>query len=442
MNEPTNLELDRALGVRAARLYLLEQYYRGEQPLAFLSPEAKKALGTRFDRLAVNLPRLAVTSIGERLRVTGFDVAGTRSPDLWRAWLRCDLDQHSPTAHREALALGESAAIVWARSDGSPQVSIESAHQTAVYRDAGSGATLAAVKRWQDLDPSGQARQTRWVIYRPDRIDHLVGDGDAITAAATVAQIDNPLLAVPVVPLTNTDRVLDTLGVSEFADLVPIVDALNKLTADMLTASEYGARPRRWATGLELTEEVRTDDDGNEVLDEEGQPILDVVNPIGETDRMMVNEAPEGKFGQLPGADLSGYDTAVRVLLQQAMAVSGLPAHYVGVTAANPASADGIRAAEAALTARAEQKQGPFGRAWEQVARLMLAITHGGEVADYNVRVRWADPATRSAAQEADAITKLHAAGVLTTAEARERLGIDDTNTEAPTTTPSEETAA
>lgn len=440
MNEPSTLELDRALDVRAPQLHMLSQYYAGEQPLAFLSPDARRAIGKRFDRIAVNLPRLSVTAIAERLRVTGFlNPDGTRHRALWEAWLRCDLDQTAPAAHREALATGESAVIVWARPDGKATVSVESGAQVAVYRDAGTRETLAAVKRWADLAPDGTARQTRWVIYRPDRIEHLIGDGASVTAARVTATIDNPLLAVPVVPLTNTDRPLTMFGVSEFADLIPIVDAINKLSADLLTASEFGARPRRWATGLELIEEPRVDDDGNPVLDEDGEPILDTVNPISETDRMMVNEAPEGKFGQLPGADLTGYETAVNVLLQQAMAVSGLPAHYVGVTTSTPASADAIRAAEAALTARAEARMAVFGRSWEQVGRLILAIENGGEVDDYQPRIQWADPSTRSAAAEADAVTKLHAAGIITTTEARERLGIDNPDagpTEAPATTP------
>ncbi|BBY42181.1 hypothetical protein MCEL_04760 [Mycolicibacterium celeriflavum] len=50
----------------------LEQYYAGMQALAFLSPESKAALGTRFGRMATNIPRVAVTSLTERLRVTGF----------------------------------------------------------------------------------------------------------------------------------------------------------------------------------------------------------------------------------------------------------------------------------------------------------------------------------------------------------------------------------
>ena len=85
-------------------------YYRGEQPLAYLAPESKAALSNRFGRMASNLPRLAITSLAERLRITGF----TGDPELWADWIRNDLDQTSGVAHREALLLGDSFVIVWA----------------------------------------------------------------------------------------------------------------------------------------------------------------------------------------------------------------------------------------------------------------------------------------------------------------------------------------
>jgi tRNA A58 N-methylase Trm61 len=112
----------------------------------------------------------------------------------------------------------------------------------------------------------------------------------------------------------------------------------------------------------------------------------------------MISEAAEAKFGQLQSADLAGYEASVRVLLGQIMAVSTLSAHYVGVFTDNPASADALRAAEASLTARAEARQATFGRSWEQVAKLMVAVRDGVDPESVEVRVQWADAATRSVA--------------------------------------------
>lgn len=392
----------------------LEQYYGGTQPLAFLSPEAKAALGNRLGQMASNIPRLAVTALAERLRVVGFIGA-----DVWADWLRNDLDQLAGVAHREALLFGDSFAMVWADAAGKPKVTIESAKQVTVQLDPGTREIVAALKRWET------DKTTEAMLYLPDRIEHWRANqtGAATGGFTLIETIPNPLGVVPVVDLRNGDRVLSSRGSSEIDDLMPLVDALNKVLADMMVTSEYVGRPRRWATGIEMSEAPVIDEDGNPVLDDDGQPVTEEVNPIPEGNRAMISENDQAKFGQLQSADLSGYEASVRILLGQIMAVSTLPAHYVGVFTDQPASADALRAAEASLTARAEARQATFGRAWEQVARLIVAVRDGVDPAAVEIRVQWADAATRSVAQEADAVVKLFSAGLLPQTFALKRLG-------------------
>jgi hypothetical protein len=271
------------------------------------------------------------------------------------------------------------------------------------------------VKRWET------PTTTEAVVYEPDRITRLRSPNPGATTLGfqTVQVIPNPLGWVPVVQLRNGDRLLDD-GVSEIEDIKPLVDALNKSLVDMMTTSEYVGRPRRWATGIELEEVPVLDADGTDT----GETVA--VNPLPEGNRSLVSENESAKFGQLAAADLNGYEAATRVLLGQIMAVSALPAHYVGVFTDNPSSADAMRAAEASLTARAEARQATFGRSWEQVARLMTAVRHGTDPDRVEVRVGWADAATRSVAQEADAVVKLFGAGLLPQSYALSRLGYTD----------------
>lgn len=405
----------------SARYADLDRYAQGKQPLAFLSPEAKVALGNRFGIMASNIPRLAVTALAERLRITGFSGDG----ELWADWIRNNLDQDCGVAHREALLLGDSYVIVWANKYGRPQVTVESAKQVAVLNDPGSRQTYAAIKRWEDTN----LKTTEAVMYLPDRIIRLRAQqqGAVANGFKQIDEFANPLGVVPVVNLRNTDRVIGDWGSSEIEDLKPLVDALNKSLADMMVTSEYVGRPRRWATGIELTEAPILDEEGNPVLDDDGQPTMQEVNPIPEGHRAMISENDEAKFGQLQAADLSGYEASVRVILGQIMAVSTLPAHYVGVFTDNPASADALRAAEASLTARAEARQATFGRSWEQVAKLMIAVRDGRDPSQIDdIRVHWADAATRSVAQEADAVVKLYQAGLLPAAYALGKLGYSD----------------
>ena len=71
MSELLNTLLQK-LDEPSARFAQLDQYYAGEQALAFLAPDSKKALGDRLSRMSVNIPKLAVTALAERLRVIGF----------------------------------------------------------------------------------------------------------------------------------------------------------------------------------------------------------------------------------------------------------------------------------------------------------------------------------------------------------------------------------
>lgn len=158
------IELMQKLDSKAGRFAMLDRYYQGTPPLAFLAPEAKKALGNRFGVLGSNLCKLAVTALSERLRVTGFTVDGGDSTELWADWLRNDLDQLAPVAHREALTLGSSFVIVWADPAGLPSISVEDARQVDVLVDPGTRETVAAVKRWNSKNA------THAVLYGPDVI--------------------------------------------------------------------------------------------------------------------------------------------------------------------------------------------------------------------------------------------------------------------------------
>lgn len=382
----------------------LDRYYAGRQPLAFLAPEAKEALGNRLTRIGTNVCRLAVTSLAERLRIIGFTRGQVPDPALWSAWVRNDLDQQAGVAHREALALGRSFVTVWADRSGRAKVTVESARQMVTQHDPATRQVVAAVKKWE------AGNETFAVLYEADVIRWFRADrAGAISGFKMVDELVNPLGEVPVTVLQNGDRLLDE-GVSEMADLLPLVDALAKIEADMMVSSEYYARPRRWATGVELVEDANGE----------------AVNPFTESIKMMISESPDSKFGSLPAADLGAYEAAVRILTSQIMAVSGLPAHYLGVLANQPSSADALRAAEASLTARAEDRQHTFGRSWERVARQMVAVESGVDPESLEVAVQWADPATRSVAQEADAVVKLYAAGLLPASYALAKLGYTD----------------
>lgn len=423
MNQDLLVDLLHTLDAPQWRYRQLESYYTGTQSLSYLAPEARVALGDRFARMVSNIPRLAVTSLAERLRITGF--AGA---NVWDDWLRLDLDQLGSMAMREALLFGQSFVVVWADTAGRPLATVESPKQVAVVSDPGTRVVTSAVKRWRTQ------KTTEAVMYLPDQVIRLRADTPGATTAGfnVVEVLDNPIGVVPVVPVRNSDLIsvyypnangITDVGHSEVTDLMPLVDGLAKLLTDMMVSSEYAGRPRRWATGVELVERPVLDSEGNPVLDADNNPVMETVSPFPEGDRLMTSEDDRTKFGQLEAANLDGYQNAVAVITQQISAVSALPAHMLGITTALPPSADAIRAAEAAITARAEQRQQTFGRAFEAVARLIVAVRDGVDPASVQVQVQWAPADTSSAAAEADATVKLFQANLLPASYALQKLG-------------------
>ena len=392
-------QLSEKLDSTAPELRKLDAYWKGQQPAAYLSQEAKDALGNNLTGLAVNFPKLAVTSLAERLNVVGFRGQGDGmepNPVLWKAWNRNRMDDGAAQAHIDALVYGRSFVMVWAGPRG-PQITVESAHQLAVLHDPVTHEVTAAWKRWAS---GGQAHG---VLYLADRIEtyssttNVSGDAFPSTNWDLVATIPNPLGIVPVVPVVNRGRLLDLDGVSEMTDILGLADALNKLSSDALVSSEFYARPRRWATGLELAE----DEDGNAI-----QPFS------SEAGKLWISEDTETKFGQFDGARLDGYSDLIGTVTQQIGALSGLPPHYLGLNGDQPPSADSIRSAEASLVSRAYTLQRIFGNAWEQVAALVIAVQNGSDPYDSDLVTVWNTPETRTPAQAADAAVKLKSIGV------------------------------
>lgn len=385
----------------------LDRYWQGEQPTAYLSKKDRDMIDNRLQSLVVNYPRLIVESYVERLRLLGFTVAGEPDETAADVWQRNRMADKAAQAHTDALVYGSGFVSVWNGAFG-PLVAVENPLNVSVIRHPADGRVLAGAKTWIDPD-----KTHRLVVYTPESITKYSNTTRATTDAPappngwTVDQdgkIPNPTGLVPLVPIVNRGRLSEVDGVSEMADVLPLSDALNKLTQDAIVTSESYARPRRWVTGLEVKE------------DEEGNPI----DPFPGDLEVYQGEDDSIKFGQFAQADMSSYSSMAALITQQIGAVSGLPPHYLGLNGDQPPSADSIRSAEASLVARALGMQRSFGQAWADVAELIHAV--GGKQGVKPSPV-WASAETRTPAQDSDAVTKLHAAGIIDRTAALEQLG-------------------
>lgn len=407
----------------------LGHYFRGSQPLAFLSPQVREQTDGRLQALSINWARVVVNAIEERLDVEGFRLGGdeTADADLWRIWQANDLDEWSQMGHADALTYGRAFSLVWSDPDqpDQPRVTVESASQMSVRYRPGSRRIEAAAKVFDDpeSDPNSPTRGRIGWLYLPDSAQKYRARGSAAGMAAVWEPdgepLENPLGVVPVSALVNRPSLTNLHGESELTDLIPLIDAVNKLGTDMMVSSEFHAEPRRYATGLQIPKEAQTSDRMRAQVKAEWDDATKGKTWLA---------GPGVEFGQFAEAQLANFIAAVRMLEAAIAAIGGLPPHYMGLSGDNPASADAIRSAEASLVKTAQRKQRTFGGGWEQTMRLAVAVRDGVPFADLDPRydhleVQWRDPNTPTPAEKADAALKLRSADIITGNQALEDLG-------------------
>jgi hypothetical protein len=424
----TRKRLTLELDTDYAHMVRADNYFRGRQPLAYLDPDVRRAIGDRLKPVSVNWCRLVVEAVEQRLDVEGF--RSTAQPaiesDLWRIWQANGLDETSQQAHIDALVYGRAYVMVWAGDNPStPRITVESPLQVITEADPATGVVVGALKRWQDLD-----KHARAIVFAPDEVIEYrsrsaypdsVTFNTSIDAYEVVNAQRNPLGRVPVVPIVNRPRPLLRRGESELTDVMPLVDALSKLMTDMLTSAEYHAQPRRWVTGFGATAA------GGRISEEQLAELKQKVKTEWEQARaskVWIADTSDAKFGQFPEAQLDNFIGAINMITRQLSAVAGLPPHYVALAAeTTPASADAIRSAEASLVNRARRRQRSWGGSWEEVMRLALAIRDGiYPAALSDLETVWRSAEITSIAQAADAAVKLHAEGILDNQAVLERL--------------------
>jgi hypothetical protein len=450
--DPYVTSLSRVLSDTQLELETADLYYRGQQPLQFLSPEVRRQVGNRLTSLVINWARVIPDSVARRLHVDGFRLGagGAADRELWRIWQANDLDEWSQLAHLDALVHGRAFLSVWGNDTDplTPRIRVESAHQVAVEYDPETNDVRAALKRWSD---NGWEYAT---LYLPDVIFRYAAESPSSTVSGTsagrnlpwVLRADpqpNPLGAVPIVPLINRPRVLDRTGESELTDVIPLVDAINKLATDMMVTSEFHATKRRYATGIQIaTGGADTSEPERRRLQAEAAAYWDQATK-GKT----WLAGPGVQFGEFQEAGLDNFAGAIRLLTAQIAAISGLPPDDLGLPTVNPSSAEARRAAETVLVNRAREKMRAWGGAYEKAMRLALAVQRQTRVDLLpdelaGMETIWRDPQTPAIAQSTDAAVKAHAEGIIDDEQAQEDLGYSPVQRQAIAARAAEKAAA
>lgn len=382
--------LEGKLSVQQGRNEKYHRYYDSEERSLFFAQEKfAQEFGGLFTDWRDNFCSLVVDSVSERLNIRGFRMGDEpqADKDAQEIWQRNHLDADSNATNIEALVTGKSFLAVWGDKDGNPIISPETSSEVAVqYKPGSRREMLAGLKKYRD--DWGTDYCTLWTpehVYTSTRGSGAQKWQDPTTEG-------NPLGVVPLVALENRARLRRTKPYSELHPIIPIQNAITKIAADAIVASEFAAYPQRVLAGIEIP------------VDENGEPIAPIKAAI---DRMILLEDANARWGQFEAADLANYARLIDMLVQHISTISRVPPHYFLINGGQAPSGESIQSAEAGLVAKARERMLYFGESWEESMRLAFRVKGDKRAEAWNAETIWDDPEYRSEGVRVDALVKL-----------------------------------
>lgn len=413
-------ELDK----RAREHKCQEDYYSGECPLpkAIVQARVTRAYKMLMPMAEAPWGSLVVDSVQDRL-----EVSGIRSPDdqteiddaVWGVWQDNQMDSESKLAHTAALISGRAFALVQPTVGESPEISLDSSEQMIVqYREGSRRHRVAAMRRWQ-----GEGDTVNATLYRPDgifkfrkAIKQIEGDQRFSIHGAFWEprdddwQVPNPLGVVPVIELPVNRRLKPgSFGFArgEYEHANGLIDRINLLTFLGLVVAFWQGFPLRGVTGQRIAWEFLKDDDGNPLLDDDGNQRKRPRPPFDATaDTVFQLEDPAAKLQEFQAADRK--NLSVLEELDQLASITKTPRHHFPMSVGmSNLSADAIRASEGGLAAKVVGHKGSLGEGWEETLRVCGLALPDPVYLSPRAALQWQDHEARSMAERSDAAVKL-----------------------------------
>lgn len=399
-NQDIKWALD-SLASRAADYQLARDYYDGKHRLDFVPSELRHEFASLLRRARLNMCPAVVTSVRDRLKLTGLTHSGEVKKDaegktvsdpageaLAAVWRRNRMEQRAGEVHLEALTAGDAYLFVWPSTrTGKVTLYPNLAHMVTVkYDDEEPDLISLAARLWSEDD--GRAALN---LYYPDRIEKYVTRdplskeaqlGAKIFEEAEESPVFNPYGKVPVFHFGNGAGCAG-FGSSELKEAVPVQDALNKTMRDMLIGGEEQAFKQRYATGVELPTDPET-----------GQKI----NPFVANEFWAV-KAADAKFGELEAANLEQLQKVKDGYKMDMAMVTGTPPHHFFAGGGTPPSGESLKTLEFRLTAKVEDRQVSFGNVWEEAFKFALSIEGVAEGVELDALWRDATPRNEESQQ-------------------------------------------
>ena len=411
-----------------------DDYLRGIQADPYMPDDAGPEYRLLAQRCKTNYMPLVVTSVAQQMYVDSFragDADEEHETASWRHWQRSGLDARQHPLYRSVLTFGHAFTITEMEGDHARTRTLSPRKTAALYEDTAN-----------DLIPTAAL-----TVVRPERtVNHPDGTSQTIPGTALMWTSTNKYAikfkgcealsggiqdlgahgstSCPVTRFT-CDVDLDGRTTGLVRPLIPLQDRINQSVFDLLIVQSGGAFKVRTISGMVPPIRQKpiwqTDENGNVVYDEDGQPVLDhmveVINPVtgqpeaqpiqANAKRLMFAADPETKFGQLDETPLDGYISSIDMSIRHLSSVTQMPPDYLLGQIAN-LSAEALSAAERALSRKVAEFQAQFGESWERVFRIAAELEGDTAAAeDEAAEVIWRDLDKTSISRVADALGKM-----------------------------------
>lgn len=401
-----------------------EAYVRGEQDLPFAPKGATREYMALREQSIANWTELYVSAPVQRLEVTGVragigsseDEINATNTEIWRWFQANKWGKRQSRVFEDIMKHGVG--MVSVRKGGrGPVIRPESLANVYLHpSDDDPFVTDWAVKILDvtELSTVGSEHVASRVGYVYDK--DLVYQFSSVQGNSwePVERKSNPLGRVP---FATFDYKASVNGEpwSGLDHMITQQDALNTIRFNMLLAMQFSAFRQRVITGFDprvMDEHGRfvyqTDEDGNLVTDENGQPVPVLMNlgKVG-TDRFLTFPGQDTKVFDLPESNLKNYIEVYDGFLTTFFATGQIPTQYLPQRMSN-LTGDALAGAESAFASLIKELQLAADEGVTETAELAW-IAAGNDPDEWNpaAEAQWADAEARSFSQIVDSITKL-----------------------------------
>ena len=388
-----------------------KNYYHGENKVLDLQISTPPQL--RAVHQSLGWIKIATDAPVDRLDLQGWSLSEAEADEYGLNELYDEnyLQEEARNAHLDALRYGVSFVIIGQGTPGTAEPEVLITAESPFNVTANYNLRTRRVKEAiQITDENEETKVTYGTLFTEQEIISF-----AILPKEEIVEvgerIQHNMNRCPVVQLTNSRDSGSSKGHSHITThMMTITNSALRTMLGIESAREFFTMPPRYI--LNAANEFR-DADGNAV--DPFTAIMSKVLAIPAQEAQPGEVAPpKPEIGQLPGGSPDAYIAIMEFYAQAFASVATLPHSYLMKEAAQPTSADAIRAQEARLIKLAANKVASFSRSWSEVAQLALLI-RDGELPEgaTGIKPMWADVSTISPGAAADRVQKLVASGIL-----------------------------